>query len=82
MEHYVTVSTSLSLMLLHHATCGTSGNDVMTQQFGMPQGAAFLRGCCGNGMDTYNKTGLELPASLEAQAKHSHTLGNALLRKS
>lgn len=54
----------------------------MTEQFAMPQGAAFLKGCCGNGMNFYMKTRLELPASLEAQAKHSHTLGNALLRKS
>lgn len=52
----------------------------MTQQFGMPQGAAFLRECCGNGMNTYMKTCLELAGSLEA--KHSHALGNALLRKS
>lgn len=54
----------------------------MTQHFGMPWGEVFLRGCCGNGMDAYMKTCCELPAGLEAQAKHFNTLGNALLRKS
>lgn len=42
--------------LLHHVTCGTLGNDVRAQQFGMPQGEALLRGCCGDGMDAYKET--------------------------
>lgn len=59
-------------MLLHHVTCGTFGNDLMTQQFGKPQGEAFLRGCCGNGMGACMKTCCELPAGLEAQNTLTH----------
>jgi len=41
-RRFVTVSTSASLMLLHHVTCVNLGDDVIAEQFSVLQVKAFL----------------------------------------
>lgn len=41
-RRFVTVSTSASLMLLHHVTCVNLGADVVAEQFSVLQVKAFL----------------------------------------